>query len=154
MSWSVCTRAGTDSLQPNHHLWETSAHPHHLCCHYSRRKKVRAALSSSTCHSIGHGHGACAWWHRARTGQDTSGSSGWANWNPAMCCDHLQMLRIMPASKLLLMDTSTWRQYGWLGTRTPARNSVQQHKHTLSVYIATVSVKRTKIIFCFSEVRW
>lgn len=75
VSWSVCTRPGTDSLQPDHCLWEISAHPHHLCCCYSGCEEVRAALSSSACHSMGHSHGACAWWHRAMRGQDTSGAA-------------------------------------------------------------------------------
>lgn len=155
VSWYVCTRPGTDSLPPNHRLWETTAHPHHLCCCYSRCEKVRAAPSSSACHSIRHSHSACAWLHRARRGQDTLGGSGQANWNPAMCCDHLRMLwNYLPASKLFLAGISTCRQYGWLWTRTPARNSVQQHKHTLSVPITTVSVKRTRVILHFSGVRW
>lgn len=71
----MCTRPGTDSLQPDHCFWEISAHPHHLCCCYSGCEEVRAALSSSACHSMEHSHGACAWWHRAMRGQDTSGAA-------------------------------------------------------------------------------
>lgn len=108
VSWSVCTRPGTDSYNQTITYEKTMLILTTFAAvtaeiETSRRELLTAALHVT---ALGTVTVPCAWWQRARRGQST-----WANWNPnwnIVSWDHLQLLwNYLPASKLFLADRST-----------------------------------------------